>query len=162
MVRYYGGRRLSALFNYLTLFTMHHVTLRELAKIGTGLVVADIITTLWYSTGGLLPRAILGVEWTSTMVPEILVFDMALLILLIHFAWNMKLPIQSPSERTLLWVAGTLFALMALGHLSRLALDLHMWLGNFEIPLWVSWIGVLITAYLAYSCIHFARHMRGR
>lgn len=141
---------------------MHHTTLRELAKVGTGLVVADIITTLWYSAGGLLPMTILGVEWTATMVPEILVFDIALLIFMSHFAWNMKLPIQSPSERTLLWVAGILFALIALGHLSRLAFDVHVLLGDFQIPMWVSWVGILITGYLAYSCIHFARHMRGK
>ncbi|MDO8624163.1 MAG: hypothetical protein Q7R54_02295 [bacterium] len=141
---------------------MNHTTLREIAKIGTGLVVADIISTLWFSTAGFLPMTLLGVRWTATMVPEILVFDIALLLFLVHFAWNMKLPIQSPSERTLLLVAGIIFLVMAVGHLSQLALNVHLWLGDFQIPAWISWLGILITAYLAYACFHFARHMGRR
>jgi hypothetical protein len=138
---------------------MNHVTLRELAKIGTGLVVADIITTLWFSSAGLLPMTLLGVKWTDAMVPEILVFDLAILFILIHFAWNMKLPIQSPSERMLLLVAGIIFTLMAVGHLSQLAFNQHIWLGDFKLPPWISWIGIGIAAYLAYSCLHFSRHI---
>jgi hypothetical protein len=141
---------------------MSHATLRELAKIGTGLVVADIISTLWYSTSGFLPMTLLGVRWTAAMVPEILVFDIALLILLVHFGWNMKLPIQSPSERTLLLVAGIIFLAMAVGHLAQLALGTHLWLGDFAVPAWISWLGILLAGYLAYSCFHFTRHMRGR
>jgi hypothetical protein len=145
----------------LYLFTMHHATLRELAKIGVGLVVADIITTLWYSASGFLPMTLLGVHWTAAMVPEILVFDIALLILLVHFAWNMRLPIQSPSERTLLMVAGVIFLLMAVGHLAQLGLNIHIWLGDFKVPAWISWAGILIAAYLAYACFHFTK-MVGR
>ena len=141
---------------------MSHATLREIAKIGVGLVVADIITTLWYSSSGFLPMTLLGVRWTASMVPEILVFDLALLILLVHYAWNMRLPIQSPSERTLLWVAGFIFLLMAVGHLFQVGLGTHLWLGNFEVPHWVSWLGILIAGYLAYASIHFARHMHGK
>jgi hypothetical protein len=141
---------------------MNHTTLRELAKIGVGLVVADIISTLWYSAGGLLPMTLLGVHWTATMVPEILVFDIALLLLLVHFSWNMKLPIQSPSERTLLVFAGIIFLAMAVGHLAQLGFGTHLWLGDFMVPHWVSWIGILIAAYLAYACFHFTKLIKHR
>ncbi len=141
---------------------MSHATLREIAKIGVGLVVADIITTVWYSAAGLLPMTLLGVRWTDDMVPMILVFDIALLLILIHFAWNMKLPIQSPSEKTLLIIAGFIFLLMAIGHLAQLAFGTHLWLGDFMVPNWISWIGIAITAYLAYSCFHFTNHFKRR
>ena len=138
----------------------HHHTLREIAKVGAGLVVADIISVLWFSSAGLLPMSILGVTWTNAMVPEILVFDVALLLLLVHFGWRMRLPINSPSERTLLTFAGIVFFIVALGHLVRLAFDWNLILGGFDVPQWVSWLGVLITGYLSYSCFHFARIRR--
>jgi len=139
---------------------MNHATLREIAKIGVGVVGADIIATIWFSSANLLPMTLLGVNWTTAMVPEILVFDIALLILLLHFGWNMKLPVQSPSERMLLLIAGIVFTIVAIGHFMRLMFNIDLILGDFEIPQWLSWLGILITAYLAYSCLHFRRHMR--
>ena len=142
--------------------SMRHKTLRELAKIGSGLVVADIITTLWYSGAGLLPMTILGVRWTNNMVPELLVFDAALLLLLAHYGWNMKLPIESPSERTLLIIAGVIFLVVALGHLAILMFGWKYILGDFRIPIWLSWVGVFFTAYMAYSSFHFAMRLHGK
>ena len=140
---------------------MNHHTLREIAKVASGLVLADIISAVWFSAAGLLPLTILGVTWTSSSIPEIIVFDGALLLFLIHFGWNMKLPIASPSERSLLIVAGVIFLVVAVAHLVRLAFGLDLILGNADIPLWLSWVGVLITGYLSYSCFHFAG-MRAR
>ena len=140
---------------------MSHQHLREAAKIVTGVVVADIISTLWFAQSGLLPMTILGVRWTAAMVPEILVFDIALLMIFIHYGWNMKLPIQSPSERTLLWVAGVIFLVIAVAHLMRLMFNIHIILGDFLVPQWISWVGILLTAYLSYASFHFARHMHG-
>jgi hypothetical protein len=141
---------------------MHHQTLREVAKIASGIVFADIIGTLWFSQAGLLPMTMLGVRWTNAMVPEILVFDLALLMLCVHYGWNMKLPISSPSERTLLWVAGVIFLVVAVGHLMQLMFNVHLILGDFKVPQWMSWLGILLTAYLSYSSFHFAKHMHGR
>lgn len=137
---------------------MNHRTLREIAKVGTGLVIADLVSAFWLSSAGLFPLTLLGVTWTSAMIPEIIVFDGALLILLAHFGWNMRLPITSPSERTLLAIAGAVFALVAIAHLLRLMFDMQIFLGGFELPMWLSWAGVVVTGYLSYSCFHFSRH----
>ena len=139
---------------------MNHRTLREIAKIGSGLVIADIISAIWFSSAGLLPMTLLGVRWTSAMVPEILVFDVALLILLIHYGWNMRLPVTSPSERALLYLVGTVFLAVALAHFLRITLGWNLILGTYAVPIWISWIGVVIAAYFSYSSFHFARHMR--
>ncbi len=127
---------------------------------GTGLVLADLISAFWFSATGLLPMTLLGVTWTSQAIPEIVVFDGALLLLLIHFGWNMKLPIASPSERTLLNLAGIIFLVVALAHLVRLTFGWNLILGGFAIPLWLSWVGVFVAAYLSYSSFHFARARR--
>lgn len=139
---------------------MNHHTLREIAKVGTGLVLADLVGVIWFSSAGLLPMTMLGVTWTNSMLPEIFVFDIALLVLLIHFGWNMRLPISSPSERTLLTLSGTVFLVIALAHFIRIMFGMRLILGTFTIPLWLSWVGVAITIYLSYSSFHFARHGR--
>jgi hypothetical protein len=135
---------------------MNHHTLREIAKVGVGLVIADIVCGLWFAGAGLFPITILGVAWSANAIGPAIVFDLALIILLAHFAWNMRLPISSPSERTLLQLAGVIFLVVALGHLARLMFNANLILGGFEIPMWLSWAGVIVTAYLSYASFHFA------
>lgn len=139
---------------------MSHSTLRDLAKVGAGLVIADMVSALWLASAGLLPMTILGVSWDASMVPEILVFDGALLILLIHLGWNVRLPVTSPSERTLLALSGTIFLVVALLHFARLMFDWQLALGGFAIPLWLSWLGFGVTLYLSYSSFHYVLHGR--
>lgn len=135
---------------------MNHHTLREIAKVGVGLVIADIVCGLWLSTSGLLPVTILGVAWGPSFIVPGVTFDLALILLLAHYAWNMRLPITSPSERTLLKITGIVFLVVALAHLTRLMFNADIILGGFEIPLWLSWVGVIVTGYLSYASFHFA------
>ncbi len=139
---------------------MRHQTLREIAKIGTGLVVADLVSVIWFSSAGFFPLTVLGVTWTASAIAPIVVFDLALIILLAHYGWSMRLPITSPSERVLLSLAGVIFLVVALAHLLRIAFNWKLLLGGAVVPLWLSWVGVLIAAYLSYSSFHFARRSR--
>jgi hypothetical protein len=135
---------------------MHHKALREIAKVGTGLILADLIGIFMFSGFGFFPLSMLGVTWTGAMVPEMAVFDVALLVILTHFGWNMRTPVSSPSERTLLLITGIIFLVLALAHLIRLMFGIDFILGDFQIPAWISWVGVAVAAYLSYSCFHFA------
>jgi hypothetical protein len=137
---------------------MHRHSLREIAKIGVGLVAADLISVLWFSGAGFFPVTILNITWTSAAVVPIVLFDSALILLLAHYGWSMKLPIESPSEKKLLLIIGTVFFIVALVHLVRLAFALDLNLGDVAVPLWMSWLGVIIPAYLSYCSFHFAGH----
>lgn len=138
----------------------HNRALREVAKVATGLVLADILSAVWFSAAGLLPFVFLGVTWTSRMLPEVIVFDGALLLLLVHYGWNMRLPVNSPSERTLLTIAGIIFAIVSLVHLVRLLFNISILFGGLALPPWVSWAGFLLAGYLAYSSFSFAHRLR--
>ena len=131
-------------------------THRDIAKVLVGLVLADLISVLFFGNAGLFPLTILGVTWTSAAIVPIIVFDVAIILLLAHYGWSMKLPISSPSERTLLIIAGIVFLVVALAHLARLAFGLNIALGDFAVPLWLSWVGFLIAGYLSYASFHFA------
>jgi hypothetical protein len=135
---------------------MKHHTLRELAKVGVGIFIADILSLLWFTGTGYLPMTILGITWTSQAVLPATVFDLAIIVLLAHYGWNMKLPIQSPTERGLLKLVGFVFLIVALLHLLRLAFGWSLILGTASVPLWVSWLGVIIPAYLSYASFHFS------
>ena len=123
-----------------------------------GLVIADLVCVVWFSTTGFFPLTVLGVTWTSAAIAPIVIFDLALIILLAHYGWSMRLPISSPSERILLFLSGYVFLIVALAHLLRIAFDWQILLGAAVVPTWLSWIGVVIAGYLSYSSFHFARH----
>lgn len=135
---------------------MQHHTLREIAKFASGLVAADFVSVVWLGAAGFFPLTILGVTWTADAVVPIAVFDIAVFILLVHFGWGMKLPLESPNEQNLLYATGVIFAAVAIVHLMRLAFGLNVALGAFDVPMWLSWVGVLVTGYLSYTSFHFA------
>lgn len=135
---------------------MKHHTLREIAKVLIGLFAADIICGTWLAAAGMLPITLFGVSWgAGSIIPGVL-FDAAVIIILAHYAWRTKLPIKSPTERGLLVVVGLIFLMMLLAHLARLAFGLSFVIDAIAIPLWLSWFGVLVLAYLSYSSFHFA------
>lgn len=139
---------------------MNHHVLREVAKVFCGLFLADLVSVLWLGGAGFFPLTILGVTWTSSAIAPIAAFDIVLILLLAHWGWNMKLPVRSPGERGLLTIAGVVFALVALLHLGRLAFGLQLILGDFMVPMWLSWLGFLVTVFLSYTSFHFARRAK--
>jgi hypothetical protein len=135
---------------------MNRHILRELAKVGVGLFIADICSVLWFSGAGFFPLTILGVTWSSAALWPIIVFDLAIIALLAHYGWSMKLPISSPKERTFLKLIGLLFLIVAVLHLARLVFGWNLILGDAVVPIWVSWLGFIIPGYLSYTSFHFA------
>jgi hypothetical protein len=45
-------------------------------------------------------------------------------------------------------VAAAIFGVIALGHAARLALSLPVQVGSTEIPLWASWLGLVVAGAL--------------
>jgi hypothetical protein len=61
--------------------------------------------------------------------------------------------------RFYLRVSGTLFGLIALGHLLRLLYRVPAELGQWVVPLWVSVIGLFVPAALALWAFRLARQV---
>lgn len=147
-------------WNYYRLHqSMKHTKLmRDIAKVGVGLAIADMASVLWLGTAGFFPLTVLGVTWTADSIMPIAVFDLALVVVLAHYAWHTKMP-ATPSERSILRIAGVIFLVVAALHLSRIAFGWPLVLGNFEAPVWLSWFGVAAAAYLSYASFHFAHRL---
>ncbi|VAW32648.1 hypothetical protein MNBD_CPR01-455 [hydrothermal vent metagenome] len=134
---------------------MHH-KLRELAKIATGLVIADALTGAWLASMGLLPISFFGITFTQTAILPGIIFDSVLALLLAHYGWGIKLPVRTLRERTMLRAIGTLLAIVAIGHWSRIAFGVDIVIDGWLFPVWLSWFAVTITTYLSYVSFHFS------
>ena len=139
---------------------MSHRTLREAAKFLAGVVTADLLTLLWLWSNNSFPVQLWGTTWTSDVVLPAVVFDAALIVILFHYAWHLgKMP--RVKERSYLLVAGTIFSVVAVAHLMRVFVGGDLTIMSWDVPLWLSWIGTIVTAYLAYASFHFAM-LRGK
>lgn len=133
----------------------HTHRLREFAKFASGLVFADFFTGLWLTTSSLLPLTIHGIGVTQEIAYLGMAFDVLLFIILVHYAWHPSILEPSTSRKKFFLTLGILMAIIGLFHVARLAFGLDFSLGSFMIPMWISWIGALITLYISYASFHF-------
>ncbi len=60
------------------------------------------------------------------------------------------------SSKTYLQVTGAIFAIIGLLHLGRLVWGWQAEIGLWQVPMWLSWLALIITAWLAYSAFTLA------
>lgn len=135
---------------------MNHHVVREIAKVAVGLFVADIIVAIWLGSSGFLPLSMFGISWTASSIVPGIVFDLVIILFLAHIAWNTHVPVRVPTEKGFLTLAGLIFLIVCALHLLRLVFSWNLALGTFEVPLWLSWVGAIVTAYLSYSSLRLA------
>ena len=64
--------------------------------------------------------------------------------------------LMRPMDRkTYLWVAGIIFTLVALFHLVRIFEDWPVIIGDWSVPKWVSWVGLIVAGGLALFGFRF-------
>jgi hypothetical protein len=61
------------------------------------------------------------------------------------------------AHKTFSLVAGVIFLLIALGHLSRLVFKWSVLLDGWAVPFWVNWVALPVFAYLALEGFRLAR-----
>ena len=61
------------------------------------------------------------------------------------------------SQHVFSLVAGVVFGLIALGHLLRVIFDLSLDVQGISIPMWASWLAIVVMGYLAYEGFRRAR-----
>ena len=61
------------------------------------------------------------------------------------------------SQRGFLLIVGVLFGLIALAHMLRIVLGWSVMVQDSAVPMWASWIAVVIMGYLAYEGFRLAR-----
>ena len=61
------------------------------------------------------------------------------------------------SQKTFCFVAGLIFAIVAIVHAMRLAFRWEAMIGGWVVPMWVSWVGVIVAGYLAFEGLKLSR-----
>jgi hypothetical protein len=61
------------------------------------------------------------------------------------------------SQKTFSLTAGVIFALIALGHVLRAVFALEWTVQGRAIPMWASWVAILVAGYLAYQGFRLAK-----
>jgi hypothetical protein len=59
-------------------------------------------------------------------------------------------------HKTFSLAAGVIFALVALVHLLRIYMGWPVVIGNWEVPMWLSWIGFIVAGGLSYFGLRLA------
>jgi hypothetical protein len=134
---------------------MKHKNLHDLAKFGAGLILGDFLCGWWVSAYHLLPLSFLGVTISPDMVPAWMAFDAVLFIILVHYGWHIG---KTPAlrSRTYLLTVGTILGAVSLAHLIRLFTSANVVIVGWTVPMWLSWIGVAVAAYLSYMSFRLA------
>jgi hypothetical protein len=133
---------------------MKHHKLQEVAKFCAGLVAGDFLAIVWVIGHGIAPFQFMGATWSQQMLLPALVFDAALFLILVHYGWHVgKMP--KVKERTYLFVAGAIFAIVAVAHFARLFFGVDLSIAGWVAPLSISWIALAVSTFLAYTSFHF-------
>jgi hypothetical protein len=61
------------------------------------------------------------------------------------------------SRRAYLLVSAAIFSLVALLHLARVVFGWSAVIGGWNIPMWLSWVGLIVAGALAYFGLSLAR-----
>jgi hypothetical protein len=64
-------------------------------------------------------------------------------------------------SRPFTWIAATIFALLALLHIYRVITHFQIVLGSHVIPLWCSYVGIIVPAFLSWMLCREARGTSG-
>jgi hypothetical protein len=67
---------------------------------------------------------------------------------------------RAVNQKTFNVVASVIFALVALLHLLRIYMGWPIVIGSWTVPMWVSWIGLVVAGSLSYFGLSFARAAR--
>jgi hypothetical protein len=138
---------------------MRNNSLHEIAKFAAGLVAADFFWLVWFSQQHVKSAVFFGATMTQDMVLPSIIFDIAVFLMLTHYAWNIG-TIPHLRERAYMLVAGTIFTIVAAGHIWRIFTQADLTIMDWTAPLWLSWIGVAVAIYLAYSSFYFSARLK--
>jgi hypothetical protein len=140
---------------------MKQSSLHEIAKFAAGIVAADFLWLLWFSQEHLKSISFFGMSVTSQMLLPNLIFDIALFIILVHYAWHVgKIPAMR--ERSYMFIVGCIFFFVALVHIWRIFTGSDLMIGDWDAPTWLSWFGVAVTSYLSYMSFRLAARVKGK
>jgi hypothetical protein len=60
------------------------------------------------------------------------------------------------NRKTYNYIVGVIMVIVALAHLARVIFSASIIIDGWTVPLWPSWLAVLVAGYIAYASFRFA------
>lgn len=61
------------------------------------------------------------------------------------------------NSKSFFLIAGTVFGIVAIAHLLRIVMALPVTIGEWVVPIWASWVAVIVAGGLSSIGLHLAR-----
>ena len=65
------------------------------------------------------------------------------------------------NQRSFTLLAGIIFAIIALLHLSRIIYGWEAVIGGWTVPQWISWVALAVAGYLGYEGLRLSKKSAG-
>ena len=134
----------------------HKLFLKEIAKFASGLVAADFICGAWLHASNLPPINFLWTVWTPSAISMWMVFDVILFFILVHYGWSAEIKNPSIRHKSYFVLVGIITGVVALIHLARVIFGFGAEVNGRDIPMWFSWLGILVAGFVSYASFRFA------
>lgn len=136
--------------------TKHQHILREISKFAAGLIAGDILFGVWGFSAHIFPMNFMGVIFTESMGIMLIIFDLILLGLLVHYGWREDFHAPTVQKKAFFIIIGIILGVVSILHLVRLLFGVQVDIGGWIAPFWLSWFGTIVAAFLSYESFHFA------
>ena len=138
----------------------HKLFLKEIAKFTSGLVAADFICGAWLHSVNLPPINFLWTVWSPRAISMWMIFDVVLFLVLINYGWHSEIKNPSIKHKTYFIIVGLITGAVAIIHLARVITGFGADISGWNVPLWFSWVGVLVAGFVSYASFRFASKSR--
>jgi hypothetical protein len=138
---------------------MNKQLMHELAKFGAGVILGDFLAVLWLISNGNFPVSFFGADISVETMAPVILFDIALFIILVHYGWHLG---KTPRLRTHAYflTIGIVLGVVSIAHLLRVFTGADVVLLGWAAPLWISYIASVVAAYLSYMSFYLSVRMR--
>jgi hypothetical protein len=89
-----------------------------------------------------------------------MLFDVVLFFVLVHYGWHSEIKNPSIKHKTYFITVGIITGIVALVHLARVVYGFGAEVNGWNVPLWFSWLGVLVAGFVSYASFRFASRSR--
>ena len=122
-------------------------------------MLGDFLAVLWLISQSAFPVSFYGAQFDAGSAAPIILFDIALFIILVHYGWHLG---STPRLRTRAYflTVGIITGVVSFAHLMRIFTGVDIVILTWSVPLWISYIATIAAAYLSYMSFYLSVRSR--
>ena len=122
-------------------------------------MLGDFLAVLWLIAQGNFPITFYGAPLGVETAAPIILFDIAVFIILVHYGWHLGSTPRLKSHVYFLTI-GIVLGIVSVAHLFRVFTGAEINIMGWVVPLWISYIGTIVAGYLSYMSFYLSMRLR--